>query len=45
MARILLKKFTDENQWKQFWNKKMKIQNKVMMGIGKIAPSSQNLEH
>lgn len=45
MARILLKKFTDENQWKQFWNEKMKIQNKVMMGIRKITPSSQNLGH
>ncbi|MCM8535989.1 MAG: hypothetical protein NE334_08640 [Lentisphaeraceae bacterium] len=45
MARILLKKFTDEKQWKLFWNEKMKIQNKVMMGIRKVGPSSQNLEH
>ena len=45
MARILLKKFTDKNQWNQYWNEKMKIQNNVMMGIRKNYPSSQNLEH
>ena len=45
MARILLKKFTDKNQWNQYWNEKMKIQNNVMMGIRKNYPSSQNLDH
>ena len=33
-------KFTNEDYWKQFWNEKIKIQNKVMMDIRKIAPSS-----
>ena len=45
IARILLKKFTDKKQWQQYWNEKMNISNNVVMGIRKVYPSPQNLEH
>lgn len=45
IARIILKKFTNEKEWNDYWSKKMNIIGKVVWDIGNFNVSSQNLAH
>ena len=45
IARIILKKFTNEKEWEEYWKTKMKIIGNVMFDIGNYNVASQNLRH
>lgn len=45
IARIILKKFTNEKEWEEYWKIKMKIIGNVMFDIGNYKVLSQNLAH
>ncbi len=36
MARIIIKRFTSANQWKEYWEKRLKIDGKVIMALTSI---------
>lgn len=45
IARIILKKFTNPEDWNKYWQEKMNINNKVFLWIGNYTITSQNLAH
>lgn len=45
IAKIILKKFTNEKEWNEYWSKKMNIIGNVVWDIGNFNVSSQNLAH
>jgi transcription initiation factor IIE alpha subunit len=45
IARIILKKFTNEQEWEKYWETKVNIVGKVIFGIGNYKVSEQFLRH
>ena len=45
IARIILKKFTNEKEWEKYWKEKLKIDGKVMLTIRNYNITAQNLRH
>ena len=45
IARIILKRFTNEKEWEDYWKKKMNIIGNVVIDIGNYNIKSQNLGH
>jgi hypothetical protein len=45
IAKIILKKFTNEKEWEEYWKNKMNIIGNVFFDIGHFKVSSQNLAH
>ena len=45
IAKIILKKFTSEKEWEEYWKNKMNIIGNVFFDIGNFKVSSQNLAH
>lgn len=45
IARIILKKFTNEKEWELYWKTKMRIDGNVIFGIGNYKVSEQLLRH
>ena len=45
IARIILKRFTNEKEWEEYWKKKMNIIGNVVIDIGNYNIKSQNLGH
>jgi len=45
IARIILKKFTNEKEWEEYWMSKMKILGNVVFNIGNYKVTAQNLRH
>lgn len=45
IARIILKRFTDEKEWETYWKEKMKIIGNVIIDVGNYKVKSQNLRH
>lgn len=43
IARIILKRFTNEKEWEEYWKKKMNIIGNVVFDIGNYKIVSQNL--
>lgn len=43
IARIILKKFTNEKEWEEYWMSKMKIMGNVVFNIGNYKVTAQNL--
>jgi len=43
IARIILKRFANKEEWEQYWQKKMNITDSVLLNIGNYKCSSQNL--
>ena len=45
IARIILKRFTNEQEWEEYWKKQMNIIGNVIFDIGNYKIVSQNLGH
>jgi len=45
IARIILKKFTNEKEWEKYWKSKMKIIGNVIFDIGNFKITEQLLRH
>jgi hypothetical protein len=45
IARIILKKFTNEKEWEKYWKSKMKIIGNVIFDIGNYKITEQLLRH
>jgi hypothetical protein len=45
IARIILKKFTNEKEWEEYWMSKMKILGNVVFNSGNYKVTAQNLRH
>lgn len=45
IARIILKKFTNETEWEKYWKSKMKIIGNVIFDIGNYKITEQLLRH
>ena len=45
IARSILKRFTNEKEWEDYWKKKMNIIGNVVIDIGNYNIKSQNLGH
>ena len=43
VARIILKKFTDPEQWNEYWKRKLRLDGNVEFGLIEIKQLSQNL--
>ena len=45
ISRIILKKFTNEKEWKAYWKERLGIVGNVVLGIGNYKISAQDLRH
>jgi hypothetical protein len=45
ISRIILKKFTNEKEWKAYWKNRLGIVGNVVLGIGNYKITAQNLRH
>jgi len=45
ISRIILKKFTNEEEWEAYWKKKLEIVGNVVLGIGNYKITAQDLRH
>lgn len=45
IARIILKKFTNADEWKQYWKDKLALEGNVVFSLKQLEASSPNLGH